>query len=143
MQVACCAAPGWVARTKGWGVSTEAHNVLEGIKLPEDSREFGFDFEKISALSLCSRLLLTTMRGTSLAKCCKPEEVDKIGPTTDWEFTTAGPGSCPSPSVDSAIGLRFLKSQRKRSFLRDLVLPESSASDMLDVQSMEIRQRLQ
>jgi hypothetical protein len=113
MQVACCAASGWVARTKGRDVSGEVHNVLEGIKLTEDSWEFGFD----------------TMRGTSLAKCCKPEEVDKIGPTTDWEFTTAGPGSCPSPSVVSAICLR-------------LVLPESSA-DMLDVQFIEIRQRLQ
>ena len=48
MQVACCAASGWVARTKDWDVSAEVHNALEGIELTGDSREFGFDFEKIS-----------------------------------------------------------------------------------------------
>jgi len=72
---------------------------------------------------------------TSLSDCeqsglWKSEEVDEIAPTTDWEFTTAGPGSGTSPSVVSAIRLRFLDNERERSRFRNLVLPESSVSDM-------------
>jgi len=62
----------------------------------------------------------------------KQWEVDESGPTTDWEFTTARPSPGSSPPVVSPRRQCFLDSETDRSLLRDLVLPESSASDMLE-----------
>ena len=45
----------------------------------------------------------------------------------------ASPSSGSSPSVVSTTRLHCLDSERERSLLRDLVWPESSVSDMLDV----------